>query len=102
MDFTYYVAAVLSLVIGFVGAIIFVATRGRSYWQLLVTALAIALIADFALLLDWSHADQMTAGWLLTDLAFFAVYGVVGCSVGALPVLAVRRVIRSFQQRHAE
>jgi hypothetical protein len=38
------------------------------------------VILDFALLLDWSRADEMTAEFLLTDFAFFMVYAVVGAS----------------------
>ena len=102
MDFTYFVAGFLSLLIGFGGAIIFVAMRGRSYRRLLVTAVAIAVGADFALLLDWSHMASMTAGLLLADLMFFTLYAFAGCSLGAFPVLAGRRVVRWSRQRHAE
>ena len=102
MDFTYLVAAFLSVLIGFAGAVIFTAIRSRSYGRLLVVTVAIALIADFALLLDWSRADAMTMDLLLTDLAFFSAYAVVGCSIGALFVLSVRQLFRWVRQIGAD
>jgi hypothetical protein len=80
MDFTFLAAAFFSLLIGFIGTIIFVLTRGRSYLRLLFATVTTTVILDFALLLDWSRADEMTAEFLLTDFAFFMVYAVVGAS----------------------
>ena len=95
MDFTYLVALVLSLAVGFVGSLLFVAVHGRSFRRLIAVTLAVSIIADFALLIDWSRSDEITAAFLLTDAAFFIVYGSVGCALGALPVLAIRRVYRA-------
>ena len=69
MDFTYYVAFVLSVVVGFVAALIFIALKGRSYWRLALSSLLIAVLADFALLVDWRHTNEMTLAFLLTDVA---------------------------------
>lgn len=97
MDFTYYVAFALSVVIGFASALIFIALKGRSYWRFTAASLLAAVFADFALLVDWSHAREMTAIFLLTDAAIFAVYGLVGCAIGALPVIGARSVYRMFR-----
>ncbi|SRR5690606_3310619 len=98
MDFTYYVAFALSLVIGFVGALIFVMLKGSSYWRFALTTLLVAVFADFALLIDWSYADEMT-DVLLLDAAFFTAYGLVGCAIGAVPVLGARGIYRLVRAR---
>ena len=99
MDFTYFLALALSIVIGFASALVFIAVRGRSYLRLAGFALIVAVSADFALLVDWSHADEMTAALLFVDAAFFAVYGLIGCVVGALPVLGLRAIYRRIRRR---
>jgi hypothetical protein len=99
MDFTYIAALCLSVVIGFASAVLFVALRGRSYWRLAIPALVVAVAADFALLLDWSRASEFPASLLLTDAAFFVGFGLIGCLIGALPVLGVRAAYRRFKAR---
>jgi hypothetical protein len=99
MDFTYIVALFLSFVIGFVGSLVFIAIRGRSYWRLAISVLVTTLAADFALLLDWSRVNAFTASFLLTDLAFFLGYGVVGGVIGALPVLGLHTIYRRLTAR---
>lgn len=102
MDFTYYAAFALSIVIGFVGALIFILLRGRSYWRFALVTLVAAVFADFALLVNWRYANEMTAEFLLTDAAFFAGFGIVGCAIGALPVIGTRginRLIRGSQAK---
>lgn len=94
MDFTYFVAFALSVVIVFVSALIFIALKGRSYWRFSLTTLLVAVFAAFALLVDWRHANEMSAVFLLTDASFFTVYGLVGCAIGALPVIGARGIYR--------
>ena len=98
MDLTYFVALALSVIIGFASALVFIAARGRSYLRLATVALIVAVAADFALLIDWSHLEKMNATFLLTDAAFFAGYGLIGCVVGALPVLGSRGIYRRFRR----
>lgn len=102
MDFTYHVALALSVVIGFAGALIFVALKGRSYWRLALTTVLVAVFADFALLVDWRRANEMTAAFLRTDAAYFAVYGLVGCAIGALPVIGARWIFRLVRTRRTK
>lgn len=99
MDFTYYVAFALSVLIGFVGALVFVMLKRRSYWRFALTILLVAVFADFSLLVDWSHANEMTAALLLTDAAYFTAYGLVGCAIGALPVVAAYGIYRLVRAR---
>lgn len=101
MDFTYLVALLLSVVIGFTGALVFIAMRGRSYWRLAISVLLVTVTADFALLLDWSKADEFTASFLLTDAAFFVGCGLVGSLIGPLPVLGLRAGYRRLTIRRA-
>lgn len=98
MDLTYFVAGFLALIVGFVGATIFVTAGGTSLWQLLAATVGVTLLTDFALLLDWGRTDQMTLGFLLTDLAFFTLYALVGCSVGAAPLIATRQLFRRLRK----
>lgn len=102
MDFTYFVGLALSVIIGFASALVFITVRGRSYLRLAAFSLIAAVAADFALLIDWRHAGEMTATFLLIDAAFFTVYGLIGCVVGALPVLGSRAVYRSFRRSRRE
>jgi hypothetical protein len=101
IDFTYLVAILISLAVGFSGSLLFVISRGRSYWRLVVSTLIATVIADFSLLIDWSRSDEITASFLLTDAAFFTGYGLVACTLGTLPVVALRGVYRMAQARDA-
>lgn len=94
MDFTYIVAAFLSLIIGFCSAAVFVAVRGRSPRKLIWIAVAVSVVADFVLLIDWRRIGDMSPGMLAADLGFFTLYAFIGCGFGAYPVLAVRNVLR--------
>lgn len=102
MDITYLVAGFLSLLVGFLGALVFVGVRGRAYRKLLGSAVTIAVIADFVLLIDWSRTDAITADFLLTDLTFFLGYALAACLIGTLPVLACRELFRWAQRPDAE
>lgn len=99
MDFTYILALFLSAIIGFVGSLVFIAMRRRSYRGLAISILLTTLAADFSLLLDWSRVSEFTAPLLLTDLAFFVGYGLVGGLIGALPVLGLRAIYRRLTAR---
>ena len=96
MDFTYFVAFFIALVSGFFGALIFVFTNGRSLRRLLGAALAVTLVADFGLLYDWTRTNELNASTMLLDLIFFTTYGMIGCMIGAAPVLASRWLYRRF------
>lgn len=102
MDLTYIVAGLISVVVGFVGGGIFVLVQGQSYRRLLAAAVAVAVVADFVLLLDWSRVAEITPTFLLTDLAFFTLYALVGCSLGALPLLGGRRLYRRLRKSGAD
>ena len=97
MDFTYIFALILSVLIGFASAVVFVAFRGQSYWRLVSGAVILALVADFSLLIDWTHTAEMTPRFLLTEGAFFLGYGLVGVIVGVLPVIGSRWIYRTVR-----
>lgn len=99
MDLTYYAAGALSIVIGFVGALFLVGMKSRSYWRFALITLVASVFADCVLLVDWSHANEMTAVLLLTDAAFFTAYGLVGCAIGALPVVAAHGIFQLVTAR---
>jgi hypothetical protein len=97
MDFTYIVAGFISVVVGFIGAGLFLLMRGQSFRHLLAATVPVAIVIDFVLLLDWSRVEPMTTAFFLTDLAFFTIYALVGCSLGALPLLFARRLYRRLK-----
>ncbi|MGV3554022.1 MAG: hypothetical protein ACO1OD_02075 [Croceibacterium sp.] len=94
MDFTYIIAGFISVVVGALGSGVFLLLRGESFWRLLAITVPIAIVVDFALLLDWSQIEPMTTAFFLTDLAFFSVYALIGCSLGALPFFGARKLCR--------
>ncbi len=94
MDFTYLIAGFIGVVVGAIAGSLFLLMRGESFWRLLAVTVPISVVVDFALLLDWSRVEPMTTTFFLTDLAFFTVYALVGCSLGALPFLGARRLYR--------
>lgn len=96
MDFTYFIALGLALLIGFVSAIIFVARKGQSKRKLVGWATVASVVADFILLIDWSHISEYPLWIFGLDLIFFVIYGVVGCALGAFPVLIARMLIRKI------
>ena len=99
MDFTYYIAAILALIIGFVGSIIFVATRGRSKRRLIAFALVASLAVNFSTLINWSQVGGVSAGFLLVDFAFIIAFSFLGCVLGVLPILGLRMLWRIQSER---
>ena len=99
MDFTYFFAGILAALIGLIFAIIFVVLRGRSFRRVLAFSIVVSIAADFALLLDWSRASEMTAIFLATDFLAFFVYSLVGCAVGIAPVIWLRRLFRLLKRQ---
>lgn len=99
MDFTYYIAAFLALIIGFIASIMFVAAKGHSKRRLLSFALAGSLAVNFSMLINWAHVGEVSAGLLLLDFAFIILFSFAGCALGTLPVLAVRKVWRQHSGR---
>ena len=97
MDFTYFVAFFLSLAVGFVCAIIYVALGSHRWDRLLVCSAAISVVLDFALLIDWAQFNSQYLALLLFDLLIFAFYAVVGVVFGVSPVLAARSLFRWFK-----
>lgn len=98
MDFTYFIAAFLAVVVGFLGAIAFVIAQGQSLSRLIWSAIGITIVLDFAFLINWANVDQEALPVLFIDLAVFTIYAMVGCTIGVAPVLALRRLLKRDQQ----
>ena len=58
-----------------------------------------SVIADFALLIDWSRSDEITTQFLLSDAYLFAMTGLMGGAIGAAPVLICYWVYRVAERR---
>ena len=99
MDFTYFFAGILSVLIGLAFAVASVALRGRSVWQIFALAVGVSVAADFAFLLNWSRVSEMTTIFLATDFLAFFVYSVVGCALGIAPVIWLRRLFRLLKRQ---
>ncbi|QDK31768.1 hypothetical protein [Sphingomonas sp. IC081] len=102
MDFTYILAAFLSLCVGFGSALVFVAVRGTSPRKLVAIAVVLAVVADLVLLIDWRGIGELGAANLLADFGFFILYGCIGCAFGAYPVLVLRSVLRRARRAGRE
>jgi len=90
MDFTYFIAGIIAIVVGFVVGVMFVAFKGKSSLRLIAVAFAIAFALDWILLINWAHNADAPATILLSDFLFFAVYSFIGCMIGAFPLLLGR------------
>lgn len=103
MDFTYFVAGfIIAVVVGVIAGTIFLLAKGESFWRLMVISVPVAVIADFGLLLDFSRVEAFTIVSLLPDFGFFSLYGMVGCALGALPLIAARGVYRRVLKAGAD
>jgi len=101
MDFTGIIALLLSGIAGFVIALTFAMWSSRSYALLFATILSVSVLADFALLVDWSRSDQITTEFLLNDAVLFAVTGLIGGAVGAAPVLLCYWIYQAAKKHDA-
>jgi hypothetical protein len=100
VDFTYVVARLFSLAVGFLGSGVFVLARGKSYRRFLVIAPTLTVLADFVWMEDWSRARNFTAGFLLTDAARLVLYAIIVCSIGALPLLGLHWFVRAVKRNN--
>jgi hypothetical protein len=96
MDFTYLVPGFVALIVGVGGSVIFVIKRGHSFRLLLAWLIAVTVVIDFMLLVDWSRTDFMTATLLLTDLAFFTLYALIGALLALCQCWREERSTESF------
>lgn len=96
MDFTFFIAGLIAMVVGFIASIVFIARNGKSFLRLIAVSAAIAFVLDWLLLINWTLISSMTGLILLLDTVFFALYSVIGCSIGALPLFLLRFAWRFF------
>lgn len=101
MDFTYFVAGLIGVVVGFVTALIFIALKLGGKLRLLATAAIISLILAGFFLIDWTRIGSVPPGFLAADLGIIAIYILVGCFVGMSPPLVIRRLWRVIRRPRA-
>jgi hypothetical protein len=66
-----------------------VALRKESYlWKNYFATVLMVFVLDTVLLINWSGVEAQTFGLVLLSCQFFALYSLIGCLVGSLPVLA--------------
>ena len=99
MDFTYIIAGFLAIVVGFAAGCVFVAFKGKSSLRLFAVASATAFALDWLLLINWAHVGEVPVIILVSDFAFFAIYSLIGCLIGASPPLLVRYIWRVWSRR---
>ncbi|WP_423602674.1 hypothetical protein [Sphingomonas sp. MS122] len=98
MDFTYWIAFALSLLVGLVTAFALVAagkqpTR-KHYRRIVASVVAI----DCLLLINWS-AITLEESWILAvDLVFFTIYGALGAAIGMFPAIVVGAIVRRLRR----
>jgi len=98
MDFTYYVAFVLALLVGGITATVLVLARKPLNAKGYRVSVTFAVALDFLLLVNWSALPLEEAWVLSADLLFFSLYSLVGCALGMLPVKAVRAIVRRLRR----
>jgi len=98
VDITYFIAGFIALGVGFAAAIAFVVIRGRSTPRMIAIASTVAMALDFALLINWTQISANVVPILLVDCLFFAIYSLVGCTLGTLPVMLARFAWRKVLQ----
>ena len=101
MDFTGIIALFLNGIVGFVSALTFALRGSRNYALLFTTILGVSILADFALLVDWSRSGEITTEFLLNDAVLFAMTGLIGGVVGAAPVLLCYWIYQAAKKRDA-
>ena len=101
MDFTGILALFISGIVGFTLALIFAIKSGRNYPMLILSILALAIILDFALLVDWTRTSEFTFQFLLSDATMFLIVGLIGGGVGAAPVLICYWIYQAAKRRDA-
>lgn len=98
MDFTYFIAGFIGLVVGVLVSAAFVVAKARGpTWRLFAFAFLLTLVLDAILLINWSAVGRMPPAFIALDFGFISLYSLVGCLVGALPALAVRHVWRRWR-----
>ena len=97
MDFTYLVASFIAVVVGLVVGTLFVALRWGSKRRLLIVSFGVSLLLAGVLLIDWSQISSLPIEFVVLDLMMVALYAFVGCGVGTIPPLAVRRLTRAIR-----
>ena len=102
MDFTYLLAAALSLVVGLIAAIplaLDVFARPRLAFALTV---AIATFLNLAILINWRALTPGDLDVLAIDLAIFGAVAFVGVAAGAivgtLPILVLRGLLNAARR----
>ena len=67
MDFTYFIAAFLALIVGFCGAVLFVLQKRHSVRRLIGVAFVASLTVNGSALINWSAVGNVSLGFLLLD-----------------------------------
>ena len=101
MDFTWIIAGLIALIVGFLAGWVFVLIRGQSKFRLIVSALLVSLGLNGYALINWDHVDDVTLDFLLLDFAVIAAYSLVGCIVGTLPAVTARYIWRKLRAYRA-
>jgi hypothetical protein len=102
MDFTYFIAAFLGLFVGFITAAAFLVAKRGSWRKVLVTAALGSMALNAILLINWAELDSLPPLLLLMDFGFIGIYTLVGCTIGAGPLIAARYAWRRQHRRSTE
>jgi hypothetical protein len=99
MDFTYLLGGLISVLVGFAGAILFVAAKSESIGRFLLSVVVASVVLSFVMLMDWGFISQQPINFFASSLLIFVVYAVLGCCLGASPVIGARDLLRRFRRR---
>lgn len=99
MDFTYFVAAFFGLAVGFVTASAFLIAKRGSWWSILAVSIVGAAALNAVMLFDWTKLNSLPLPFLIMDLSFVAAFTLIGCLIGAWPLLSARYIWRRWRDR---
>jgi len=98
MDYTYFVAGFIGLVVGLVVGTVLAAMGWGGKRRLVGVSFGLSLLLNTVLLIDWTQTGSLPLGFLILDLGMIALFTLIGCAVGIVPPLAVRRLLRAARQ----
>ena len=101
MDFTYLLAAISALMIGFFASCLYVLQGRGSKLRLIALTFAASLALNLTGLINWAHIGDLPPSFVLLDFALIASYTLIGCVLGMSPALILCALWQWLRRRAA-
>ena len=83
MDFTYFFAAFIGLIVGLASTVFHLSMRKPFSRGSALLTLSAALLASGATMIRWSVVPEYDIGFIMGDLAILGIMTSIGCIAGA-------------------